>query len=90
MTARVASQPVSIPCPLCGRETAVKETRHQSNYIRRRRVCTDYHCDGKITTAEIVHPFSNMKAGDELVVVRRSTLTALVDATHALVDSPSK
>ena len=38
-----------IPCPKCGGDTAVKETRGD----RRRRWCRDLSCGGKLTTKEI-------------------------------------
>lgn len=43
-----------ISCPICGRETAVIETRRASGGARRRRKCTDVTCTGRVTTIEIV------------------------------------
>jgi len=39
-----------IPCPKCGGDTKVSETRGN----RRRRICADYTCNARITTREVL------------------------------------
>lgn len=53
----------AFPCPICGRETIVSETRPNASGIRRRRRCSAAaECPGAITTQEIsVRPI----AGEE-------------------------
>jgi transcriptional regulator NrdR family protein len=41
-----------IPCPKCGGDTGVRETRKAPVGIRRRRVCSA-SCGGKVTTYEL-------------------------------------
>jgi transcriptional regulator NrdR family protein len=38
-----------IPCPKCGGDTSVSETRGD----RRRRICKDFSCGGRLTTREM-------------------------------------
>lgn len=52
----------TIPCPKCGAATHVKETRGNT----RRRWCTDFACDGRVTTAEIdLNAFKRLLGGDD-------------------------
>lgn len=41
------------PCPRCGAQTRVHETRAVDGGLRRRRCCTSYSCGHKITTSEL-------------------------------------
>jgi hypothetical protein len=62
-----------IVCPICGRDTAVSETRQGNGYIRRRRLCDDYRCSGKLTTFEVVYNGNGMKH-DGLVLMPKDEL----------------
>jgi len=42
-----------IACPACGAETRVMETRATGYGARRRRICTDVACGGRVTTLEV-------------------------------------
>lgn len=42
-----------IRCPRCGADTLVSETRASSNTTRRRRVCGNIACNGRVTTVEV-------------------------------------
>lgn len=41
-------------CPTCGGDTHVGETRQNPSGLRRRRVCLDRSCSGRLTTQELV------------------------------------
>jgi len=43
-----------IPCPICGSESSVTETRRVTGgQARRRRICDNHECRAKFTTVEI-------------------------------------
>jgi transcriptional regulator NrdR family protein len=42
-----------IVCPKCGCDTAVQETRPAAVGTRRRRICVDKACQGRVTTYEM-------------------------------------
>lgn len=69
-----------IACPICGRATAVRETRVTGGGLRRRRKCTGVACAGRVTTVEvIVDRFRGAKAlaDGEVILVSRQTIAEL-------------
>ena len=66
-----------IVCPICGGSTGVVETRGGSGYLRRRRRCDDYACDGRVTTVEMaVAP--GTRGLEDAVMVLQSDLDELL------------
>lgn len=63
-----------MPCPTCGGDTAVLETRN----ARRRRECVA--CGVRLVTTEIV----TSGPGEELMVVRRKAFTELRDCVRQM------
>lgn len=56
MARNTTSSPV--PCPVCNgttRATDVRAMGHGLPGVRRRRACTDKHCDYRFTTLEILY-----------------------------------
>lgn len=68
-------RPPGIVCPVCGGDTETSETRQGKNYIRRRRLCKDYRCPGRLTTAEVV--YNGAKLDEGLVFMPRAELEHL-------------
>lgn len=66
-----------IVCPACGSPTGVRETRDgpDSNYVRRRRICTRVECGHRVTTFEVVVP--DPVAVPDPVIVSRKAIAAL-------------
>ena len=73
-----------IVCPRCGGDTQVTETRSVGNYKRRRRVCNDVACGGKVTTVEIAVPPGQRNA-TELSIVPTKGLLAMRDAVARML-----
>ena len=71
-----------IVCPICGRATAVTETRSTGGGTRRRRKCVDATCTGRMTTVEVVVDRLHGPSASELtdghaVIVSRRTIARL-------------
>lgn len=64
-----------LTCPICGRETGVRDTRAGANYIRRRRHCLSPKCDGRLTTVEVVH--EGFPLDESIVLMPRGELERL-------------
>ncbi len=76
-------RPPGIVCPICGLHLDTAETRQGKNYIRRRRICSDYRCTGRVTTAEVV--YNGAKLDDGLVFIPKAELEQMLYALrHAL------
>lgn len=76
-----------IACPICGRVTAVSETRQTGGGSRRRRKCTDLACSGRVTTVEVVvdgFQGANEIADGHAVLVSRRTIAQLKRIVSAL------
>lgn len=75
-----------IACPICGRATAVVETRATSGGARRRRRCSDSACAGRVTTVEVVvgSQRASELADGHAVLVSRRTIERLQRAVAAL------
>jgi hypothetical protein len=77
-----------IVCPICGRATAVTETRATGAGSRRRRKCTDLTCAGRVTTVEIVvdrfHQGASELADGRAILVSRRTIVKLQQLVAAL------
>ncbi len=68
----------AFPCPICGEDMGVAETRSGGNYIRRRRRCLTTKCVGKRTTIEVDHPGTRIfKLDDHLILMSREDLFRL-------------
>ncbi len=78
----------AFPCPTCGGETRVSETRANTSGLRRRRRCVDDACPGRTTTQEIL-----VRGGDGdryaagvFVLVPRRLWTRLARLAKAFLD----
>lgn len=79
-------RPPGIVCPVCGGDTETSETRQGKNYIRRRRLCKDIRCTGRLTTAEIV--YNGAKLDDGLVFLPKSELEQMHFAIRRALGFP--
>lgn len=73
-----------LPCPSCDGLTRVIETRRNASGLRRRRVCMNGACNGKLTTYEIASfaSVSGKSRGDRYVLVPRRLLARLLCAAR--------
>lgn len=74
-----------IICPKCGNDTVVKETRSApgTNYIRRRRICMKVVCSARFTTLEVAIDDANDRRYEDVVLVPRRDLEAILRITKA-------
>lgn len=75
-----------IPCPKCGGDTTVGETRPAPAGTRRRRHCIDLLCDGRVTTYEMVFHGTRVSQpvvidASDLETIRRLAAIALGGGT---------